>query len=145
MFINQGTLQLIKEYADDYCCLELLQFFGRYPSAHFNRLAIIHALNNSNNNQKVVRALDHLERDKLIDVTSEHGTTVYSLSAEKTLQYAAINIATLDLPQRRTLFKNGDVRYPEQTNLIEKKSKTVTLSGPIAYRAENPLPSVAIT
>ena len=146
IFITKGTLQLIKEYGNDYDCMELLQFFGKYPYTRFNRLAVIHALNNNGNSHRVENALKRLVDNKLVDACSEQGTSLYSLTGEKTLRDVVSKIATLDLPQRHVLFKNNNDCYQEQpdNSLKESNNKTLSFTGPVIREAGGPLLSIAV-
>jgi hypothetical protein len=134
MLISKGTLQLIKEYTGDNYCLELLNFFGRYPSAHFNRLAIIYAMNNTDNRREIEKALKRLVENKLIDSISEKGTTLYSLTSEKVLRDIVLNIASLDLPRRQALFNNKDVSTTAKCDDNSKKTyEPLSFARPVFY------------
>lgn len=144
IFITKGTLQLIKEYADDYHCLELLQFFGKYSCARFNRLAIIHALNNNGNSHRVEEALKRLVDNKLVNTCSVQGTTLYSLTGDKTLHDIVSNIATFDLLQRHVVLKNKNSCLPEQPGFdLRESNASLTFAGTICCQPERSLISVA--
>jgi hypothetical protein len=145
MLINKGTLQLIKEYTDDRHCLELLQFFGKYPSAHFNRLAIIHAMNNGDNYLGIAKALKRLVDNKLVEGVSEKGTIIYSLTGDMTIRDIISNIATLDLPQRKALFNDKNIFTPQKHggDSLRNAYNTVSFPRPIFYRMQGPLLSLA--
>jgi hypothetical protein len=144
MLINKGTLQLIKEYTDDRHCLELLQFFGKYPSAHFNRLAIIHAMNNGDNYLGIAKALKRLVDNKLIEVVTEKGTIIYSLTGDMTVREIVSNVATLDLPQRKALFdKKNIIIHQNDVGNLKNSYNSVSFPRPIFYRMQGPLLSLA--
>lgn len=98
-FALQGKLhQFISEYADDQrCLLELLRFWGRHPSARFNRLAIVHALDCQQS--RVNKALCYLLDHGVIEGRTENNVTLYSLAAIEPLRSLVLSLAKRDLPQ----------------------------------------------
>jgi len=145
MLISKGTLKLIKEYTGDQDCLELIQFFGKYPSARFNRLAIIYAMNNNDNYNGVEKALKRLVDNKLVECISEKETILYSLTGDRTIRDIVSNIAALDLPQRKALFNGKNLITLQKCEGDSSKTSynTVSFTRPIFYKIQGPLLSLA--
>ena len=79
--VNDRLHELIKEYADDQCCQEVLRFLGRHPHTRFSRLTIVHALNGYRWGTE--RALSQLTDAGLVKRYAENGITLYSLSVDE--------------------------------------------------------------
>ena len=145
MLISKGTLQLIKEYTGDQNCLEIIQFFGKYPSARFNRLAVIHAMNNNDNYLGIEKALKRLVENKLVECISEKGTILYSLTEDKTIRDIVSNMATLNLPQRKALFNGKNLfTLPKRDGRdLGSSANAMSFTRPIFFKIQGPLLSLA--
>jgi hypothetical protein len=73
--------EVIKGYADDRDCQEVLLFLGRHPRTRFSRLAIVHALNGYKWGTE--QALNRLTDDGVIKRYIENDVPLYSLSADR--------------------------------------------------------------
>ena len=91
--------QFIKEYADSYCCLELLRFFGRHPRARFSRLAVVNALNVNGRRPNIEKALKHLIDKGVLKIYIENNICLYSLTEDESLSSLASYLAKLDWHQ----------------------------------------------
>ena len=76
--IEEKTRRLIKEYAGDPHCVELLLFLARHPRAKFSRLAIFHALNGTTLYKE--QALSRLTNSGVLRTYVENGVPLYSLA-----------------------------------------------------------------
>jgi hypothetical protein len=104
--LSQKTLEMVKPYVDDIHCVELLQFFGKYSNARFNRLAIIHGLYNGSAHSighSIEKALKRAVDDKLIRTLLENGINLYSLTPEKSVREMICEFANVDSLQLKTL------------------------------------------
>jgi len=79
--VKEKLHELVKEYADDQYCQEVLRFLGRHPYTRFSRLAIVHALNGYR--WCTERALNHLTHAGVVRKYVENGVTLYSLSVDE--------------------------------------------------------------
>jgi len=70
------------EYAHDYHCQEILQFFRKYPYTRFSRLAVAHALNNGNA-FIIEKALEQLVDDGQVNMQSRNNVNFYTLNDKK--------------------------------------------------------------
>ena len=99
--------QIIKKYADDHYCLELLRFFGTYPSTRFNELAVIHALNDNNEKSRIQSALGRLVIDGTVGACIENGTHLYQLSNDESVRDLLVYLTKMDWHQwQMMLVKN---------------------------------------
>jgi hypothetical protein len=77
-----GTLdEVIRKYANDRSCQEVLFFLGRHPHARFSRLAIVHALNGYKSYTE--QALNHLANDGVVKRYVKNNLPLYSLSEDR--------------------------------------------------------------
>jgi hypothetical protein len=77
-----GTLdKVIKRYADDRSCQEVILFLGRHPQARFSRLAIVHALGGYK--LYIEQALNHLANDGVVKRYVKDNLPLYSLSVDR--------------------------------------------------------------
>ncbi len=102
--------QFAREYADDQCSLELLQFFGRFPHTRFGELAVYRALNSRK--LFVGRALKSLTDKKLVRRDVENSVPIYSLTGDETLRNLVLNLARLNRSQWQLLLRQV---YPSTT------------------------------
>jgi len=97
--IAEKLSQFTREYADSHCCLELLRFFGAYPHARFNKLAVIHALDVNGRKLSMEKALKHLIDKGIVKTYIENSVRLYSLTEDGSLRSLALDLAKLDWPQ----------------------------------------------
>jgi hypothetical protein len=77
-----GTLdKVIKRYAEDRSCQEVILFLGRHPHARFSRLAIVHALNGYK--LYTEQALNHLANDGVVKRFVKDNLPLYSLNEDR--------------------------------------------------------------
>ncbi|MBM2825691.1 MAG: hypothetical protein HW402_1355 [Dehalococcoidales bacterium] len=108
--IGAELCQFAREYADDQCCLELLQFFGRYPHTRFGELAVFRTLNSRR--LFVGKALKCLTDKKLVRRDVENSVPIYSLTNDESLRNLVLDLARLDRSQWQLLLRQV---YPAST------------------------------
>lgn len=74
--------RFIEEQKNDYCAWQLILFFAEHPYVRFNRLAVMHALNQENGRRYIQKALDELIEQGIIKVTTEGNLPLYSLAED---------------------------------------------------------------
>ena len=74
--------RFIEEQRNDYYAWQLIVFFAEHPYVHFNRLAIIHALNQDNGRRYIQIALDELIEQGIIKVSTDANLSLYSLAED---------------------------------------------------------------
>jgi N-glycosylase/DNA lyase len=79
--IEEKSGQLLKEYANDPYCQEVLEFLRRHPRTWFSRLAIVHALNS--HRLCIERALGYLTDSGVIRRHLKNNVLFYSLRTEE--------------------------------------------------------------
>ncbi len=99
IIIEEKVDQFIKQYGDDHYCLELLRFFGWYPYARFNELAVIHALNSNHGRLYTKRALRQLVDKGVVRISIDNNISLYSLTEDESLRSLASDLAKLDWRQ----------------------------------------------
>jgi hypothetical protein len=78
---REKLYEVIKGYADDRSCQEVLLFLGRHPRTRFSRLAIVHALNGYK--WYTEQALNRLASDGVIKRCLEGTIPLYTLAADR--------------------------------------------------------------
>ncbi len=93
--VEEKVCQFIREYCDGQVSLQPLLFLGRHPCAHFNQLAIVHALDARK--VEIDEAVQHLtDRGLIVTRIAENGLSVYSLTQDESLRDLVSELATLD-------------------------------------------------
>ncbi len=102
--IDDNLCRFIKEFTDDHCCLELLQFFARYPRTRFSGLAVSHALNG----RKLFteRALRLLINKGIIKKCVENNVPLYSLTEDEALRSLVLELAKFDRCQWQLVLRH---------------------------------------
>jgi hypothetical protein len=90
--ISQFTDNLVH----DYCCLEILRFFGAHPSSRFSELAVVHAVDENGSRTRVGMALMRLADRGMIKIDIENDTNLYLLTRDEPQRQLVIDLAKLD-------------------------------------------------
>ena len=72
--------RFIEEQRNDYYAWQLILFFSDHPYVRFNRLAVVHALNQDNGRRYIQKALDELIDQGIIKASTEGNLPLYSLA-----------------------------------------------------------------
>ena len=80
--VSEVLNRFIEEQRNDYYAWQLILFFSEHPYVRFNRLAIIHALNQDNGRRYIQKALDELIQQGIIKVSTEANLPLYSLAED---------------------------------------------------------------
>ena len=72
--------RFIEEQRNDYYAWQLILFFSEHPFVRFNRLAVVHALNQDNGRRYIQKALDELIDQGIIKASTEGNLPLYSLA-----------------------------------------------------------------
>ena len=72
--------RFMAERRDDYYAWQLIVFFSEHPYVRFNRLAIIHALNQDGGRRYIQLALDELIDQGIIKIVTDGNLALYSLA-----------------------------------------------------------------
>ena len=113
---------LIKEYADDCYCLEIIRFFGAYPRARFSRLTVAHALNVHGGRLYIERVLQQLADKGVIRISTNNNILLYSLTEDESLRRPALALARLDWHQWQ-LVLTQIYRVPGQVRTISDPAR----------------------
>ena len=106
--------QLMKELITNRYCLGMLRFFVSHPDSRFNKLAVIHALDEQGTRPEVERDLNELIGDGVVKVTDENGACYYSLTCDEPTRHLVLNLAEFDWHQWQRLdhYYVADRRLP---------------------------------
>src|SRR3990172_9293706 len=80
--VSEVLSRFIEEQRNDYYAWQLIVFFAEHPYVRFNRLAIIHALNQDNGRRYIQIALDELIEQGIIKVSTDANMSIYSLAED---------------------------------------------------------------
>ena len=72
----------LDEQRNDYYAWQLILFFAEHPYVRFNRLAVVHALNQDNGRRFIQMALDELIEQGIIRESIEGNLPLYSLAED---------------------------------------------------------------
>ena len=72
--------RFLEEQKNDYCAWQIILFFSDHPFVRFNRLAVIHALNQENGRRHIQMALDELTAQGVLKVSTEGTFPLYALA-----------------------------------------------------------------
>jgi len=136
--LHENTLEMIQGYVDDVHCLELLQFFGKYSNARFNRLAIIHGLYDGRAHSLahiLEKSLKRLVEDKFIHTAPQNGIILYSLTDDKKSREMIREFAAIDSQRLHTLINEKRTVCKKQPSPdIVVPNKKVIFPGSIILR-----------
>jgi len=106
--------QLMKELISNRYCLGLLRFFVVHPNGRFNKLAIVHALDEDGTRPEVERDLETLANDCVVSMSIENGTCYYQLTHDEPTRHLVLNLAEFDWRQWQRLdhYYVADRRIP---------------------------------
>ncbi len=104
MTLAQTTLaeklcHFVRQYIDDFYCLQLLRFFGRYPYTRFSEPVVAQALNSHNKKPHTKRALSQLIDKGVVRVSTNNDVPLYSLTEDESLRSLVSELARLDWSQ----------------------------------------------
>ena len=88
--------QLMKKFASNRSCLDLLRFFASHPNGRFSKLAIVHAIDDECNRLEMDQALEEMVVEKILDVSSDNGNNYFILTKEEVLRRLVLNMAIFD-------------------------------------------------
>ncbi|OGO23834.1 MAG: hypothetical protein A2144_09355 [Chloroflexi bacterium RBG_16_50_9] len=80
----------------DHCCLELLRFFSAHPNSRFSKLAVIHAMEESDSSLAVKKALTKLIGEGVVKIIIENDSFLYFLTGDEPVRQLVLELAKLD-------------------------------------------------
>jgi hypothetical protein len=106
--------QLMRELIGNRYCQGLLRFFVVHPNGRFNKLAILHALDEDGTRPEVERDLAELVDDGVVKMMVENGACYYSLTCDEPTRHLVLNLAEFDWYQWQRLdhYYVADRRIP---------------------------------
>jgi hypothetical protein len=88
--------QLVKKLISNRCCLMLLRFFVAHPNGRFSKLAVVHAIDDSNSKTEVEKALMKMVDEGLLMINIENDVSFYLLTREEPMRQSIMEMAEFD-------------------------------------------------
>jgi hypothetical protein len=88
--------QLVKKLINDRCCLMLLRFFVAHPNGRFSKLAVVHAIDDSNSKTEVERGLRQMVNEGILMINIENEVSFYLLTREEAVRQSILEMAEFD-------------------------------------------------
>jgi hypothetical protein len=88
--------KLMKSFISDHSCLSLLRFFIWHPNGRFSKLAIIHAVDDSNSRQEIEQALKRMVEEGVLMMNIENDVNFYWLTRESVMRDTIMEMAEFD-------------------------------------------------
>jgi hypothetical protein len=88
--------KLVKKLINDRCCLMLLRFFVVHPNGRFSKLAIVHAIDDSNSKTEVERGLRQMVNEGILMINIENDVSFYLLTREESVRQSILEMAEFD-------------------------------------------------
>jgi hypothetical protein len=88
--------QLVKKLISNRCCLMLLRFFVAHPNGRFSKLAIVHAIDDSNSKAEVEKALMKMVDEGLLMINIENDVSFFLLTREEPMRQSIMEMAEFD-------------------------------------------------
>ena len=104
---NQPYLgQLVKKLINNRCCLALLRFFVSHPKGRFSKLAIVHAIDDSDSKLEVEKALVQMVDEGILDMNIENDISFYLLTREATVRQIVLDMGEFDWRHWQLVLEN---------------------------------------
>ena len=97
-----GLSGFLNRYGNNRAKQELLQFWALHSNARFSRLAVLSAMECSRLDAE--KALASMTSDNLVDVCSENGLIIYSLTSNEDIRHMVSLLSKFDWSQRQSVF-----------------------------------------
>lgn len=97
--------EIMRNFIGDRCCLSALRFFAVHPDVCFNRLAVVHAIDEAGNSLEVENALDRMVEEGILKKNTENNTCFYALTGDDEIRRTVLNISLLDWREWRMILQ----------------------------------------
>ena len=105
----------LERYGDTRAKQEAILFWALHPNARFSRLAVLSAMECSKLDAE--RALAHMVNNELVNMRSDNGLTIYSLTPSENIRQMLAQFSALDWAQRQIMFAHTH-QVPGTCNLV---------------------------
>jgi hypothetical protein len=76
----------MKKLISNRCCLALLRFFIAHPNGRFSKLAIVHAIDDSNSRTEIEKDLSQMVTEGILNLNIENDISFYLLTREESVR-----------------------------------------------------------
>jgi hypothetical protein len=87
---------VVKKLINDRVCLSLLRFFVAHPNGRFSKLAIVHAIDDSNSRTEIERDLAQMVDEGILMITIENDISFYLLTREECARQTILEMGEFD-------------------------------------------------
>lgn len=77
---------IMKKLISNRCCLALLRFFIAHPNGRFSKLAIVHAIDDSNSRTEIEKDLSQMVTEGILNLNIENDISFYLLTREESVR-----------------------------------------------------------
>ena len=97
--------QLVKKLINNRCCLMLLRFFVAHPNGRFSKLAVVHALDETERRRAIEGAMEDLVSVGVLKTGMENSVSCYRLTHDEPVRGIVLRTAELDWHQWQLVFE----------------------------------------
>jgi hypothetical protein len=87
---------VLKKLINDRVCLALLRFFVVHPNGRFSKLAIVHAIDDSNSRTEIEKDLAQMVDEDILMINIENDISFYLLTREESVRQIILEMAEFD-------------------------------------------------
>ncbi len=88
--------QLMKKLINDHCSLALLRFFIAHPNGRFSKLAIVHAIDDSNSRLEIEKTLIQMVNDGILMINIENDISFFLLTRESAVRDVVLEMGEFE-------------------------------------------------
>lgn len=88
--------QAVKRLIGNRCCLALLRFFVTHPNGRFSKLAVVHAIDDSNSRLEIEQDLARMVDEGVLNISIENDISFYLLTREENARAIIMEMAEFD-------------------------------------------------
>lgn len=87
---------VMKKLISNRCCLALLRFFVAHPNGRFSKLAIVHAIDDSNSRTEIEKDLTQMVNEGILNINIENDISFYLLTREESVRQTILEMGEFD-------------------------------------------------
>jgi hypothetical protein len=97
--------QLMRSLISNQSSLGVVRFFAMHPRGRFSRLAVIHAMDDSESRREIEKAIDDLIETGVLKAGTEKGVCCYRLTADEPVRGIVLKTSEMDWRQWQLVFE----------------------------------------
>src|SRR4030042_2231881 len=87
---------MVKGLISNRCCLALLRFFVVHPNGRFSKLAIVHAIDDSNSRAEIEKDLSQMVNEGILNLNIDNDISFYLLTREEHVRRVILEMAEFE-------------------------------------------------